>query len=49
MFIFKFNVNIRVIVVFRVKLDYIGLDSVRLKVRLTGLTFGVYMHLYVEG
>ena len=49
MFIFKFKVNIRVIVVFRVKLDYIGLDSVRLKVRLTRLTFGVYMHLYVEG
>ena len=40
-----FRVSIRV----KVKLDYIQLDSVRLKVRLTRLTSGVCMHLYVEG
>ena len=40
-----FRVSIRV----KVNLDYIQLDSVRLKVRLTRLTSGVYMHLYVGG
>ena len=44
-----FGVSFRVIIRFRVKLDYIRLDSVRLKVLLTRLTSGVYIHLYVEG
>ena len=41
--IFKFRVSIRVMV----KLDYIKFDSVILKVLLTRLTPGVYMHLYM--
>ena len=46
---FKFRACFRVIIRFWVKLDYIRLDSVILKVLLTRLTSGVYMHLYVEG
>ena len=47
--IFTFRVRFRVSIRFGVKLDYIRLDSVRLKVRLTRLTAGVYMHLDVDG
>ena len=43
--IFKFRVSFRVSIRFRVKLDYIRLDSVRLKVLLARLTSRVYMHL----
>ena len=32
-----------------VKLDYFRLDLVGLKVFLTRLTLGVYVHLYMEG
>ena len=52
---YKFRVNFRVSIRFRVKLHYIILDSVRLKVLLTRLkvlltrlTSGVYVHLYVH-
>ena len=45
--IFKFRVSFRVAIGFRVKLDYIRLDSIKLKVLWTSLTSG--MHLYVEG
>ena len=44
--IFKFRVSVGIR--FRVTLDYIRLDSIRLKVRLTILTPGVYTHLDVE-
>ena len=33
---------------FRAKLDYSISDSVRVKVLLTRLTSGVYMHVYVD-
>ena len=46
--IFKFRFSFKVSIRFRVKLDYIRLDSVRLKVLLARLTSGVYMHLNVE-
>ena len=45
----KYMVSFRVSIKFRVKLDYIRLDSVRLNVLLTRFTSGVYMHLYVKG
>ena len=44
-----FRVNFKVSIRLRVKLDYIRLDSVRLKLVLTRLTSGVYIHLYVDG
>ena len=48
--IFKFRVSFRVsIKLWVVKLDYVRLDSVRLKLLLTRFTSGVYIHLCVEG
>ena len=47
--VFKFRVSFRVSIKFRVKLDYIRFDLVRLKVLFTRLTPGAYMQLDVEG
>ena len=47
--IFKLSVNFRVTIRFRVKLEYIPLDPLRLELLLTRLASGFCMHLYVEG